>query len=481
MAPIKWDAYRTLNITSRNSGGTTCVGKTQFGKRCRWDIPEREFYQICSILDKFETKAPAKAMSSLETLAQLSLCKQYHKHQVSEKVDEWEIAIHEASKFYKSGKCLEDKNRELEEMLKEEISEREELERKIEAEMSRRDQELESIGAMSMEVSSLRAKLEKSETEAKNSKAAAQKMSKSYDKYVAETEERILIHRAEWNDEHRKMKTTLQKEAQTINLISSKLQKSKANETTLVNQVFELTSHLETERHANNTLQSELTQSKSERDLALSQKNEFKSQLEISAKKIDQIGFSLQEAEAARDTLSEEKQRLHSRLSIEDQNLKAISNAKAQLEEKYKGLVQEEETLNAQLTSERHSAAELRQSLQMAMDNLSNTHTQLRTAKEDFFHNKDELEKLQVEYAKARDDSEEERGNLNMHQAASLARIDELTEEMARAKLHPFSTFFVNLFEITIAWLKSVFGCFGRLRTRRALDPLALEENMPSP
>jgi len=75
--------------------------------------------------------------------------------------------------------------------LKEERSEREELERKFEAEMSRRKQELKSISSMGVEVSSLRAKLKQSETEARDSKEVALKMSKSYDKCVAEMGERI--------------------------------------------------------------------------------------------------------------------------------------------------------------------------------------------------------------------------------------------------------------------------------------------------
>ena len=433
------------------------------------------------MLDEFETKAPAKAISSLERLAKLSLCEDYHQGQAFEKIDDWEVAIQEATQFYESGKALKEKNRELKEMLKEERSEREDLERKFEAEMSRRKQELKSIGSMSVEVSSLRARLKQTETEARESKEVAQKMSKSYHKCVAEMEERISTLRAGWNDEHQSMTTKLQEEAQTIRSISSELKKLKASEVNLVNQVSELTLQLETELLANRTLKSELIQIESERDLALSQKDEFKSQLEIAAEKIDRIGFSLQEAEVARDTFSEGEQSLHARLSIEDQNLKAISDEKAQLEEKYTKVVQEVRTLNAELSSERHNAAELRQSLQTATDNLSSTHTQLRTVKEDFSHNKDELEKLQVEFAKARDDSEDERRKFSMHQAESLARMEELIQEMVHAKLHPFRTFFVNLFEVTIGWVKSVFACFGRLRTRKALDPPTMEENMSSP
>jgi chromosome segregation ATPase len=456
MAPIKWDAYRSLNITTRDSGGTTCVGNTRYGKRCRWDIPDKKFSQICAMLDEFETKAPANAISSLERLAHLSLCEGYHQHKAAEKMEEWELAIQEATQFYESGKRLKEKNRELKEKLKEERSEKEELERELEAEISRRNQEVKSIGSMSMEVSSLRPKLKQAETEAEDSNGVAQRMSESYTGCEAEKEEAN----------------------QMIHSFRLELKKLKASEKRLVNQVSELTLQLKTKFDAkNSTLLSELVRIESERDSALSQKDKVKSQLGIAAEKIKRIKFSLQEAESARDTLSREKQRLNAQLSIEHQNLEAISDAKAQLEEKY---TQEVGTLNAQLSSERHNAAELRQCLQTATENLSSTQTQLRTVKEDFSNSKDELEKLQVEFAKVQDDSEE-RLKLSMHQAASLARMDELVQEMAYAKLHPFRTFFVNLFDVTVGWVKSVFACFGRSRTRKAFDRVTMEENMSSP
>jgi hypothetical protein len=105
----------------------TCVGNTIYGHRCRLAIRNKEFSQICSLLD--------------------------------ERIDEWEVAIQEATRFYESGKGLKEKNRKRKERLEGERSEIEELERKFDAEMSRRKQELKSISSMSMEVSSLRAKL----------------------------------------------------------------------------------------------------------------------------------------------------------------------------------------------------------------------------------------------------------------------------------------------------------------------------------
>ncbi|KAH8656699.1 hypothetical protein BGZ60DRAFT_532280 [Tricladium varicosporioides] len=193
MAPIKWDAYRSLNITSRDSGGTTCVGENKYGKRCRWDISDSKFSQICSILDEFETQPPTNAISSLERLAQLSLCEKYHQWQAFNKINKWEVAIQEATQFYESGKRLKEKNQELKEMLQKERSEKDELRRKFKAEISRKNQESNLIGSMEMKVSSLRAKLKQAETETRFSNGVAQKMSEDYGKCVAETEEHISI------------------------------------------------------------------------------------------------------------------------------------------------------------------------------------------------------------------------------------------------------------------------------------------------
>lgn len=430
------------------------------------------------MLDEFETKEPANAIPSLKCLARLSLCQDYHQGQALGKVDEWEVAIQDAIQFYESGRSLKEKNRELKEMLREERSEREGLEQQLETEISQRKQELRSMGSMSMEMSSLRAKLKQAGVEARESKEVAQKMSRRYDKCVAGAEERISVLLAEWHDENQKIKTELQKEVEMSRSIGSELMKLKANEIILLNQASDLILQLETEVDGNSTLQSELVQVKSERALALSQKDDLRSQLEIAAEEMDRTKLSLREVGATRDALSEEEQCLHAQLSIERQSIKDIGNAKAQLEEKYAGLVQEVGTLNAQLSSEWHNVAELRKSLQTTADNLSNTHTQLRTVEENLSHNKDELEKLQVEIVKVRHDAEEEKRKLDKCQAVSLARIDELIQEITWAKLHPFKKFFASVSEVTIGWVKSVFAYFGRLRIRKAVDPPIMEENI---
>ncbi|PMD47702.1 hypothetical protein L207DRAFT_506670 [Hyaloscypha variabilis F] len=482
MAPIEWDAYRGLNITGRDDTGATCVGNNRYGKRCRWDIPHDKFLQVRRILDEFETNAPAKAIPSLGRLASLSLCQDWHQGQAYEKIGEWQDAIEEATEAYQKGSDLKEKNRELQRMLGEERAEREDLEREFKAETARRKEQLEAISSMGLEVSSMREILKQAQKEARETEEVTKRWSEAYHKSVAGTEERISTLRAELDDEHQKMKTTLQKELQEAKrTMSSESKKAEDREKILVDQVSEVTKQLDTTLLANSKLQSELIEAKREKDTALSQKDEFESQLKSATEEIGRTGLELQEVEAVRDALAEEKQHLQARVTAQEQDIKAMSNAKAQLEATNTALVQEVEALSSQLSSEQNKAGEVRQSLQAATDDLSRTETQLKTVKEDFFNQRDELEKLQTEFAKARDDSEEQRLKLSTQQAESLARIEGLMQKISHAKLHPFRTFFVNLFELIVGRGKSMFVCFGRMRGRRMFDPVTMEENMPSP
>ena len=434
------------------------------------------------MLDDFETKAPEKAKSSLNRLARLCLCEEYHQGQSYEIIDEWEDAIEEATQFYEKGQDLKERNRELCRMLKEEKTKRVALEEKFKAETSRRKQDVDSIGTMSQEVSSLRVKLKEAETEARNSKEEAQKLSKAYDECVADTAERISALQAASKEANQEMATTLKKEGEkAMRSIRSELKRAKAREILFGDQASELTEQLDNKTHAYSTLQSELSQVKSDRALSLSQKAELKSQLETATEKIAQIELSLQEAETARDMLSGEEQRLQARLTIEEQNLKATTAANAQLEGTNAGLVQEVGTLSARLSSERHNAAELRLSLQAAKDNLSSAQKQLETVNEELSRNEEELGKLQIEFAKAREDTEKEQQRISVQHEAFLARIEELLQEIAYVKNHPFRTFLVNLLEVTAGWAKSVIACFARMRTRKMFNPATMEENMPSP
>jgi chromosome segregation ATPase len=120
MASRKWDAYRTLNIVGRGSYGTTCVGETTYGKRCRWDISTERFRSICSILDEMEKKPPKEASDFLPRLAQLSLCLDYHQDQADIVADDWQSGIDDAASEYEKSDGLRSRIEALEKALKEE-------------------------------------------------------------------------------------------------------------------------------------------------------------------------------------------------------------------------------------------------------------------------------------------------------------------------------------------------------------------------
>lgn len=91
-----WDPYSVLNIVDRNNNSASCVGKTRFNKRCRWDISDANIQEIRMILDEREKKRPKYAKNHLRKLAELSLCNDYHRGQASQVMDVWEDAIDDA-------------------------------------------------------------------------------------------------------------------------------------------------------------------------------------------------------------------------------------------------------------------------------------------------------------------------------------------------------------------------------------------------
>ena len=96
MSPRIWDPYSVLNIIDRNNNTATCVGKTKFNKRCRWDISDVNVREIRMILDEREKKHPKYAKKSLNILAELSLCNDYHQGQASQVMEAWKAAIDDA-------------------------------------------------------------------------------------------------------------------------------------------------------------------------------------------------------------------------------------------------------------------------------------------------------------------------------------------------------------------------------------------------
>jgi hypothetical protein len=132
MAPRKWDAFKGLNITSRDSDGMTCVGMNRYGQRCRWDISRASFNNICDLLNELEAQPLNEALDSLYGLAGLCLCQNFHQDQAYAMVDQWETAVMEAAEEFKKRMGLKKKVCVLEERLEKEKVRTRELQKKVE-------------------------------------------------------------------------------------------------------------------------------------------------------------------------------------------------------------------------------------------------------------------------------------------------------------------------------------------------------------
>ncbi|CAG8981468.1 hypothetical protein HYALB_00003039 [Hymenoscyphus albidus] len=154
MCSIKWDPYRSFNNPNRGDKSMKCVGFNKFGNRCECDIPPKTVRRIRNYLSTFESQAPEKDISALQTLAELSLCEKHHQDQVRDEVFEWKVAIQHAARFYETEMELREKDRKLkkvEKLLDEEISKRRKLEKEV-AEMAKeRKKRITEVGDFFLE------------------------------------------------------------------------------------------------------------------------------------------------------------------------------------------------------------------------------------------------------------------------------------------------------------------------------------------
>lgn len=149
---MKWDAYRSLSIISKEYIGMTCLGSDLHEKCCHREIPIESILEIHTILGGLEAKAPSKATSSLKRLAKLSLCTQCHQRYATEIIQEWDDAIQDATRLYERGiglkeenEAAKEKNARLKDKNRKLKDEREDLQRKLKEEKTRREQELAAI------------------------------------------------------------------------------------------------------------------------------------------------------------------------------------------------------------------------------------------------------------------------------------------------------------------------------------------------
>ncbi|KUJ17629.1 uncharacterized protein LY89DRAFT_747307 [Mollisia scopiformis] len=405
MAPPSriWDAYRTLGITNPNKAGLTCVGEIRHGKRCRWDIPSDDEPQVRSILNKMETKAPFDARPLLKRLGRLTLCEDYHRSQLMDKLKEWEDVIEDAEKFWQRA-FLQVKARKVAlKMLEKERDRTSQLEQEIARWKSGEQVNIATlVSVVKAEAEAVEENILRQETEKKlqDSQAHAKKMSDNHQAVLGYWND--LIRTSQYKD--KEAQTMLEKHAETVkelldtkhlfstcqgeceqlridinkqnsifDLNGAELDKLKVNHTEMSTSMEQLTVQVRAKGRTNGRLKAELAQITDERDLSLKEKVDLKTQLDYANGTIDLLKLSLAEEGASSIALSDSRQQLEQELRLENQKLMDLKQSKSQLEDDHAVLAEQELELKSQLSNEQSTSAKLQQSLEDAILKLTSS------------------------------------------------------------------------------------------------------------
>ncbi|KAL8829318.1 MAG: hypothetical protein Q9170_006223 [Blastenia crenularia] len=88
----QWNPYKVLDIHPESTD-FFCVGRavSRGNARCRMRIDSEDIHDACIILDKLATEGPedSNLKSRLQTLARLTLCKDWHQNQIRQTVQFW--------------------------------------------------------------------------------------------------------------------------------------------------------------------------------------------------------------------------------------------------------------------------------------------------------------------------------------------------------------------------------------------------------
>ncbi|KAE8326025.1 hypothetical protein BDV39DRAFT_206412 [Aspergillus sergii] len=91
MSDPLWDPDLILQVTKGGRQGMFCLGqaRSRYNSRCRWDVEQREYSRIRSMLKDMSKRLPHTITNDeLSTMASLGLCG-YHAEQEAEIVDGW--------------------------------------------------------------------------------------------------------------------------------------------------------------------------------------------------------------------------------------------------------------------------------------------------------------------------------------------------------------------------------------------------------
>ncbi len=500
MAPREWNAYVTLNITSRDSDSMTCVGNTRYGNRCRWGIEGRSYRKIRGILDAMEEQPPNKAVKSLEKLAYLSLCEEYHQNQADNMVENWKSAVFEAGKEYEEGMGLRKKNQALQKKLVQEEAKTEELEEKIQ-DLQARIGNKKELREQAAKIDRLEAQLVNERTnltsattrlkialktkeeqedkaeryrrsllKSKNDlvnlegektdlshKLALQKEELNtatrvsddkfieYERSLSQKDETIKETTAAFNDlrvEVTDLNSQLRQMNEQAFQMRQDLETATSEREILSIQLKDLTTKLDLESEASIKWQSDLLQTQIHGNALSKQIDDLKSALDNERQSSSELVLRLARSEAANTKMSNEKSDFQSQLEVQRQNYEKLSAELNLLKTERAALSTEADALRNQLAGELKTSAELGKELRAAKDNLSSNEMSLEKAQRALQNCQRRIDELKTSAA----EKEKETSIL----------VASLTKQLEFLKSHLLETWFLSHFETFKRWSKTV-------------------------
>lgn len=506
MAPREWNAYVSLNITSRDSQKMTCVGNNRFGKRCHWDIDGAAYHKIRGILDAMETRPPNKAVKSLEKLAGLSLCRDFHQNQAGRIVEQWESAIIEAEKEYEKGMGLRRKIQVVQEKLGDEEAKTQALEKKLkklqlqvgnQAVLGKLQEEIDGLRIQLAEEqatsTSVRNQLKTALSVAKKSRFAFLEREKEHEK-LSEENAQISCQLAARNDQLELANTQLGRSSTTsarleheLSVKSTEYQLSLSQMAQTINKITAERDNLHGEVAA---LESQLRQSNeqvaqmgqnleraiAERTTLSSQAEDLTRELDIESKASSKYESDLLHTRAQHDALSKALVALRAQLDLERQKSSKLVLDLAQAGTTHTALVNEKSVIQSQLKTEYRKNEQITVKLNQLKAEyaaLSTETNELRTElaseqktcaqlRRELSTAKDELCTIKLALGETQSSLEIYQGKLDLLETSAAERekdnsalIARLTDEIEFLKNHIFKNLFISLVD---TWKRSILA-----------------------
>ncbi|RDL32603.1 uncharacterized protein BP5553_09059 [Venustampulla echinocandica] len=372
MAARKWDAYKSLNITGRDSCGMTCVGMNRFGKRCRWDISAASYDKIRVMFDAMEGRPPKEATKSLKELAVLSLCLDFHQNQANKVVDQWQSAVKEAAAGYENRMGLKTKIQVLEENLGKKEANSEELQ-KIVQELQARVRNQAGLRDRQAEIERLGVQLANEQANLTSVTNQWRTMCQKYEDQEIRTEE----YRRAFLESDRKVGNLEEKNAETsrqlagekevLNLATIQYKKDSATSIGVINRLVEESSTRTIE------YQQKLSQKIEMIQRTVAERDDLRTEVESLELKLAQLNKLLIEKGQESDRSTTEQMNLARKVGDLTKELDSESKAASKYQSdflqaltRHNKLLEEAADLRLQLDAERQKSSKLVLELEQA-------------------------------------------------------------------------------------------------------------------